>query len=401
MEIVYRLYGIIHQLAKKILRRSNLEGGRLHPKCIKTGCDDNESNELWHSFIDASLINNKKYAGFHYAGYIAESSEWCLPSWIWTNAAIVRMYCQEGLIDKAIVICELLTDFQHESGGWIVRFDYDKKGKIPMLAPNDSAYIANNAFMSLYEVTKDKQYLAIACKCADWIIETARDDGIVYTGFNTRDNKWEKKDVIVDVGFTAGLFTKLVQVTGEKRYSFFLEKFVSRYIELFYIPSRNGFCTSIGIQNQQQGGMFARGQAWALEGLMPAFQVLKSDYLKRTIEDTIETLLKQQLRNGGWPYNLSRKLMGEDCKAVSVIARDMMDWYAITKDVRILKSAKRALDWCRKHTAIEGVAKGGVFSYTTEGAIVKDLYTSCAFVYASAYAIELKKQIENAENHIN
>ena len=91
--------------------------------------------------------------------------------------------------------------------------------------------------------------------------------------------------------------------------------------------------------------------------------------------------------------------MGEDCKAVSVIAKDMMDWYAYTKNKRILKSAKRALEWCCKHSAVDGDAKGGIFSYCVEGGIVKNLYTSCAFVYASAYAIELQKQIENAENN--
>lgn len=46
----------------------------------------------------------------------------------------------------------------------------------------------------------------MAKRCADWIIETARPDGMVYIGFNIRDNKWDKNCVIVDVGFTAGLF---------------------------------------------------------------------------------------------------------------------------------------------------------------------------------------------------
>ena len=309
------------------------------------------------------------------------------------------MYCDIGDVSKAKDLGEKLAVRQEKCGGWIVRNDYDKDGAIQVLAPNDSAYIANNAFLSLYEKTKNTKYLTIAKCCADWIIETARLDGLVYTGYNIRDEKWCKANVIVDIGFTGGLFSRLVELTGEEKYRSFLKKFIIRYIDLFFVSSKKGFCTSINNNNQQQGGMFARGQAWALEGLIPAYQVLKDDNIKVVIDQTIDNLLKQQCRNGGWPYNLTRKLMGEDCKAVSVIAKDMMDWFAYTKDKRIFLSAKRALEWCRRHTAIEGEEKGGIFSYSVEGAIVKDLYTSCAFVYASAYAIELQRQIEDAEYH--
>lgn len=400
IEFKYRSYGLVHRVAKKVLGQQTLAAGRFMPNCPAMGCRPADAALLWMEFINNSIIYKEQdFLGTHYAGYIAESKEWCLPSWIWTNSSIVRMYCDTGQQDKAIELGEKLAEYQQECGGWIVRNDYDCKGAIPMLAPNDSAYIANNVFLSLYERTKEPRYLEIAKHCADWILETARPDGLVYTGYNMRDEIWNKANIIVDTGFTGGLFSKLFELTKEERYKDFLEKFIMRYIDLFYIPDKKGFCTSIGKDDQQQGGMFARGQAWALEGLIPAYHVLQNDFIKGIIENTIENLLKQQCKNGGWPYNLTRKLMGEDCKAVSVIAKDMMDWYSYTKDERILISAKQALNWCCKHTSIEGEAKGGVFSYCVEGAIVKDLYTSCAFVYASAYAIELQKQIEYAENH--
>lgn len=263
-----------------------------------------------------------------------------------------------------------------------------------MLAPNDSAYVANNAFLTLYENTKDEKYLNIARKCADWIIETARPDGIVYVGYNMRDQMWDKNCVIVDVGFTGGLFSRLVEMTHEEKYLTFLKRFIDRYIELFYNPSNHGFCTSIDKNDHQQGGMFGRGQAWALEGLIPAYKVLKDERIKLVIDETVDNLIRVQLKNGGWAYNLTKPLMGEDCKAISVIAKDMMDWYQITKDERIRESAQKALDWCCKHTAIEGEATGGIFSFCMEGAIVQNLYTSCAFVYASAYAIELHEMLK-------
>ena len=51
-------------------------------------------------------------------------------------------------------------------------------------------------------------------------------------------------------------------------------------------------------------------------------------------------------------------------------------------------------------TCNKGVAKGGIFSYSVEGAIVQSLYTSCAFVYSSAYAIELQKKLASLESVI-
>lgn len=395
-ELKYRLYCFIHHTVKKILGRSNQSVGNiLSSTSVKIGANAEDASTLWNSFIQSAEIPyGLEHAGTIYAGYIGESQEWCLPSWIWTNAATVRAYCANSSIEKAKALADKLADQQQECGGWIVRNDYDRQGAIPMLAPNDSAYIANNAFVELYLATKEQKYLDIARRCADWIIETARPDGIVYTGYNLRDEKWDKSCVIVDTGFTGGLFSRLYEITHGEKYLNFLKRFVDRYIELFYNPSAYGFCTSIDKNNHQQGGMFGRGQAWALEGLIPTYKVLKDEKIKMVIDATIDNLIKVQCKNGGWAYNLTKPLMGEDCKAVSVIAKDMMEWYAFTKDERIRQSAEKALDWCRKHTALEGEAKGGIFSFCMEGAIVQNLYTSCAFVYASAYAIELDQMLK-------
>lgn len=395
-DFIYRIYCLIHFFVKKILGRNKLTAGNLFSfLSIKKSRDLTDYYDLWLNFINKSKIKNEtKFEGSLYAGYIAETHEWCLPSWVWTCAATIRMFCKIGKLDEAKTIASYLIERQQDCGGWIVRYDYDKKGAIPMLAPNDSAYIANNAFIELYLRTKDNKYLEIAKNCADWIIETARPDGLVYTGYNIRDMLWEKDCIIVDTGFTAGLFARLYEITKEEKYKRFLNSFINKYIELFYSPTLKGFATSINKYDKQQGGMFGRGQAWALEGLVPAYCVTKEKKIKAVIEDTIENLLEKQCKNGAWAYNLTKPLMGEDCKAVSVIAKDMLDWYTISSDARIKNAAKRALKWCIANTAIDGEAKGGIFSFCMEGAVVQNLYTSCAFVYASAYAIELDQMLK-------
>ena len=357
----------------------------------KFGVGLDVAEKYWNTFVNNSLISGEyRNAGFHYAGFILDFNEWCLPSWIWTNAALVRMFCNTCRIEEAKELANNLIFYQQDCGGWIVRNDYDSKGAVPVLAPNDSAYIANNGCLEVYLATNEKKYLEAAERCAEWIMNTAREDGMVYVGYNTRDNQWQTKHNIVDVGFTAALFARLYEVTNKNKYKVFLSRFTKKYIDLFYNPSTKGFTTSLDANNQQIGGMFGRGQAWALEGLIPAYRVLLDDRLKEVIDNTVSLLLRLQNKNGGWAYNLTKPLMGIDCKATPIIALSIINW---NTNKETMLAAKKALDWIICHTSNTGKSLGGIFSYTIEGAIVHHMYTCTAFVYSSAYAIEFKKRV--------
>ena len=350
-----------------------------------------EAESLWPFFIENSLIaKNYRNGGTHYAGYILECQEWCLPSWIWTNAALVRYYIRCGSVDEATKLGDIIIAHQEVCGGWIVRNDYSSHGIIPVLAPNDSCYIALNCCLELYEVLRDQKYLSAAERTGQWVMETARKDGLVYFGVDTKTGRWITNRNIVDVGFTGGLFAKLFEITKKEKYLEFLKRFVKAYVKVFYIPEKKCFATAIDSLDHQYGGAFGRGQAWALEGLIPAYRVLQEDYLKNVIESTIDTLLDKQLRNGGWSYNLAKPLMGEDSKAVSVIAKSMLEWYILdgNGNQKLVESAKNALNWCAKHTVRNTEGKGGIFSYTVEGAIAHHRYSNTAFVYGSSYALE-------------
>lgn len=364
------------------------------------GVSELESIGLWKKFILSSIIpEGYRYSSFHYGGFISDGiNNWCLPNWIWTNAALVRMFCSTGELDKALQLANLFIDQQHESGGWLVRFDYEDTGLIPTLAPNDSAYIANNALLEVYKLTQNTQFLDAAKKCADWIISTSRSDGMVWSGYDTKKNVWIKSSNIVDTGFTAGLFASLYELTEDITYKNFLQSFINRYIKLFYIPRKRGFATSLNEFDEQFGGMFGRGQAWALEGLIPAYKVLKTKEIKFVIEQTILNLLSKQLNNGGWPYNLTKPLLGEDCKGIPVIAKNLLEWNHLEPDYLIIDSVKKALIWCQEHTSVNGTSIGGIFSYNMEGAIVHNLYSRTAFVYSSAYAIELHRNLNQNGN---
>ncbi len=356
----------------------------------KKGISIDQAEEKWVGFIErAQIPRGYRNAGLCYAGYILECEEWCLPSWTWTNAAVIRLMSRHDMA-KAKQMADVLLLLQCESGGWVVRNDYSANGMIPMLAPNDSAYLANNGLLSVYRITQEAQYLEAAEKCAAWIISTARPDGLVWVGMNAQTGQWIQKNNIVDIGFTAGLFAELYTITSKECYKAYLEKFIDTYIKLFQ-KEDGSFATGLNEKDEQIGGAFGRGQAWALEGLIPAYEVLGEDKIKAAIEGIIDNLLKKQKRSGGWAYNLDRPLLGLDCKATSVIGMSLAKWYPYSADQQRMKNAiLKALNWCLTNTVNdESNACGGIFAYCMEGAIVHHLYTSTAFVYSNAYAVEM------------
>lgn len=385
------LSGTNHHLRRSFVRRAR--------ENVSYGATPDTAVQLWRGFIDNSEIPARfGREGLHFGGFIGGTiNSWCLPSWIWTNAALIRMYCSLGEMQSATKLADILLGMQHESGGWIVRNDYSSDGARPILAPNDSAYIANNAFVELYLTTSDRVYLEAAEKCASWIVSTARPDGLVWTGWDLKTSRWRTDRTIVDTGFTACLFARLLEITGSSIYREFLERFVSSFIRSFYIQGK-GFATCIDEAGRKKGGRFLRGQAWALEGLISANRVLKCTSLKPVIDDTVETILQTQLTNGGWPYNLSRPYLGEDCKGVPVLTKSLLDWYQISHDKKLMASAKDAMEWCMSHTQVSGEAAGGIFSFSMEGAIVHNFNTQTALVYSSAYAVQAHNALRNEDN---
>lgn len=434
----YKIYGLLHQIAKKAMNRDipglhanifhtytpgteirigKVEGAYINTKPCSSITSStslfygentvdnykvnlNESPKFLHTkaaspeaawrlmLENATVPQGWLNSGFLQTGYISEKKNWCLSSWIWTTAAVARWYALCGDNIALLRIADAFIHKQEEFGGWVVRFDFNDKGAVPSIAPNDSAYIANNALLSAYRVSGQQKYLDAAEKCAEWIISTTREDGIVYIAKNGNTGEWDKNRNIVDIGFTAGLFAELYELTGKSTYERFAKQFVDVYISLFYCEKKHAFYTSIDKNNMGTGGYFGRGQAWALEGLIPVYRIWPSKKIKIIIDDVTNMLVAQQGKNGSWPYNFAKPLMGEDCKGIPVIARALLLWYELTGNEQLKESANKALDWCRQHTRLNGDCVGGIFSYSVEGAVVHDLYTSTAFTYSSSYALE-------------
>ncbi|MFH2117479.1 MAG: glycoside hydrolase family 88 protein [Bacillota bacterium] len=445
--MVYRIYGKIHRTLKKILRKeirgekislfniyesdntrkvekisglalvngdlmtdNKIELSNLfYGENVSSGCviksqkstytessKYSKIEDAWTRLLYAAEIpNGWVNSNFLLTGYIEDTKKWCLSSWIWTSAASARYYASINDYNRCLKISDEFIRKQEIEGGWIVRHEYPAGVISKIIAPNDSAYIANNALISAYKITKNDKYLNSALKCANWIINTSRSDGLVFMSQDKATKKWNAKNNIVDIGFTAGLFAELYLITNEQKYKKYCENFLDKYISIFWDEDEKLFHTAIDNKDNVLGGYFARGQAWALEGLIPAYIVFKNEKYKTIINQLITSLLKLQKRTGAWSYNFSHPLMGEDCKGIPVIAKNIGLWHMITKEKELVEHIKKAYDWCVQHTHLTGEAAGGIFSYTIEGAVVHSLYTETAFVYSTAYALELSEIINN------
>lgn len=348
--------------------------------------------EAWKFLIDSSVVpQGWRNEGLHLVCYSKKVRQWCLSDWVWTSAAVARHLHSVGDNAGTVRIADEFLRLQLSEGPWVVRFDYTGGVTVPTVAPNDSCYIARNALLPAWRATGDERYLIAARRCADWVIETASPSGLVYLGLDFARGKWIRERNIVDTGFTAALFADLYELTGEDAYRSFLGRFVDAYTDAFFDPDARLFATGIlgdGPSAKRTGGHFARGQAWALEGLIPAFRVLRDGTLKPVIDGVVDGLLDLQGKDGGWPYNLSRRLTGQDCKGTPVIARALAEWSAVSGRRDAADSARRAISWCERHTDLDGDCPGGIFSYCLEGAVTHYLYSEAAFVYSSSYALE-------------
>ena len=369
---------------------------KLAPSFNCYSVNEEDIMEKWSRFISRSRIPpGYSNTGLCHGGFILNRSNgWCLPSWIWTNGAVVRHYLHEDAA-MAKVIAERLYSLQLDCGGWCVRFDYDQDGEVPIIAPNDSAYIANHAMLGMYRQTREQKWLKSAVRCANWIIETSREDGLVWTGKNKSTGIWDTNKIIVDIGFCAGLFGELYELTKEQDYLDFGIKFCDRYIDLFFDDTKGLFVTSINGLNERQGGYFARGQAWAFEGLLPIFRHTNDIRIRQVLDRCFSTMLKNQRKDGSWHYNLSKKYLGTDCKGTPVIAKALLEYANLTNNPS-KEWAERALSWCKSNTVENSDASGGIFSYSMEGAIVHTHYSSTALVYSTIYALELQRLLHGS-----
>jgi len=359
-------------------------------------------------FIQNSYNNSKEseFRGTFYPCFDNTNATYRLNSWIWCSAIVVEALFDEMNMhiefqSKAYEIAKSVGDVlldrwdrdnKSAAGGVVIRWDISPSspiGIVPWRAPNDIAFIGAYAFLPLYHATLDKKYLHAALEMGRWILENGfLPNGHLFAGYRDDLSHWDRSWLYVDSGYTSKLFARLYLATNDIFWKNAAIQFIDWYIENFY--SKSGFFKWVWPWRFWNSGkkIFTRGQAWALDGVLSAYQISGDKKYLEIARQVAFTLLKYQNDDGSWPYILTRHSSGPCNKGTPILAYHLLRIYELTGEDFFGDSARKAIQWCENNQClieIQHFEYGGIFSKNEEGSIVGQANVSTAFLYASAY----------------
>ena len=144
---------------------------------------------------------------------------------------------------------------------------------------------------------------------------------------------------------------------------------------------------------------WARGQAWALLGLLDGYGAVPIARWLARARECANGLLRAQNRNGSWYYIMDDPGSGECAKATSILAYNLARLFKVTGSSAYRQAAERALDWCQLHIydGDDSCARGAITSHTTEGCIVGARDVNCGFLYSAAYYLMGRHELADRE----
>lgn len=366
-----------------------------------------DEKEDYLEILSKMTIKNKPFTNFFQTAYDFQDNEYRLQSWVWTSA--IPYYCllkidsskYQKILNNLINEIFIKIDNSLYSGAFEIRWDINSSTNQidKIIAPNDLSMMVNYILLETYKLNKDHQILSKIMNISDWIIENSVfDEGLIMSGFSTVKNSWDKSWLYVDSGFILTLFSELYKETKDCKYYDFSKNFSDQYIKKFYDLENKYFIKTIYFDTKiTNKTFFTRGQAWALEGLISWYAVVKEENIYQIISNLIKTLVKFQNKNGSWNYIADNPKSGECAKTTPIIAYQMLRFLKVTREYNenIIKSVNGALKWCRDKLKTNNKDFVGIDSFTIEGNIVGKRYSSSSFTYSIAYYLLANHSLNN------
>lgn len=346
-------------------------------------------------------VKSSNFKGTFFACYDYESKCYRLISWIWCTGVVIKALLSEWnrtgnskYKDLAIRAGNILLQHQDRDGGFVVRWDLGgKSGVKKWKAPNDSAIIGAYGLMPLYKATGNKRFLSASIDIGNWIITKGlRPNGHLSVGY--LDN-WVYSWLYIDSGFTANLFYEIYQERPNDRWKIACEKFINWFIDNF--RKESGLFIKTWRENGNHDIIFySRGQAWALDGFVSAYKLLKHKNTLSVACDIANNMVRHQNKDGSWDYIGDDPYSGKDNKGTPVIAYNLLQLYELIPKNDYLASAVKAIHWCEINQDMnDGIGYGGIKSWNKEGCIVGKRSTTNAFAYGDAFYILAKNMYES------
>lgn len=383
------------------------------------------------SFLLDSQIQHPKasaFTGSLYGQYNYDDRCYRLPHWLWSDAPAVSAFLAlerhrdtasqayaEAAIDigKVMLKHQCLDENSDIYGAVLSRYRYYTHYENPFEAlygPNDTSFMVKWALLPLYVLTKESRYLKRSLIAMDWVAEVILSKEYLPSHYYEGSQSWEK-GAFVDTGFTTEGFLAINPFVDEgrkKRYAQAVRKFIDRYLDQFKL--RSGFyCSDITPHGEQRGILFSRGQGWALEGLLAAFQLSQEQkYLDEAIA-LASVLTSVQRNDGAWPFWIGRteadermqRRGGTGDKGTALLALLYVQLYEVIGKKKYLTVAERAISWCEENmSTVAGNGFGGIHA-VSKGAGIIDFpyydmgtgYTNAFYILAKIRYLEIEKDL--------
>ena len=333
--------------------------------------------------------------------------------WIWTYGPAIKLlldaakipeltseFGYEKLMEAAKLIGEASLRFQlldktHPAYGLtLCRYDpklFYAEGFTGYLSPVDSHFLAGYGWIPLYEATGDHRFLDAAVLQTEQIGRILTQDTIVEQDFVLKAGKW-KNWTMDESGFGMQGFAEVYKVTRDEDHKRTGKEYLDGLINVLENPDglwyRNWHRNQpdrtddrwpagkpVGVPVLMKDGETARGNGWAMIGLLAAHRMMPENghYLDKA-KTLAENMLNLQLEDGSWPFKLyeSASEGGVSEKGTPLWSMLFYQLYEVTKDPRHLEAAQRALQWCMKkqYAGEDLLAAGGIVGTTWAAGLV-------------------------------
>jgi hypothetical protein len=350
-------------------------------------CGKNNSLTLAVSFLKNSVnfASSSRYTGLPFGLYDLDHRTYRLFHWIWGDAlvvsallAVARLRDDATCQEIAESIADRLLSFQitdranKNFGGIYAGGNLDPSAKTGFqwsLLPHDASFIARWAWMPIYRLTQNAQYLEAVIHVGNWLCDVLDQFGYLPAWYRKDTELWERR-VMIDSGFGAEVFRDLFLETDDDRWRDYGIKFIESLLSRLEADDGN-YHRTWHENGTTSPIIFSRGQAWVLEGLIAVYEMSSQERYLRKAQSLASCLMQAQKRNGAW--NVYTNLASGECdKGTPIIALNLLRLNRLAPNRQLVASAEKAIEWCEEHQhrGPDPNGKGGIYARSVGGGII-------------------------------
>ena len=361
-----------------------------------------------------------------YLFYDREAQTYRLPGWLWGWGPVIRLLTEcadtpyfkskeetNELLEMAIqagkirLKGQVASDDRELNGLGTARWDpnltMEGGYRQRVCGASDSGFLCGWAWCRLYEITNDTAFLDAALKysaSAEYLME--RYD-IPPQDYMPEEHTWSAH-TLDESGFGVKAFEALYSITGKEHYRSLGKIYIENHLKKF--EREDGLWERMYLREKDRTEpcMFmTRGQGWAMEGLLSAWNLTGEERYKEKACRMARTVVKYQKDDGSWNFIMNETEMaaGIDDKGTPLWSLLLYRLYKADRNPAWLGAARKALSWCIEHQIADGAPEmiGGLASPTPQSGVVyrpwftlSCLYTAGFFGLAILEELKLRKE---------